>query len=168
MKRRILISLLLTACLLCSCTGQKSCSTPEKPETPFVDEIVIDEYVEASVEDTINVHLYVYTAQYLYLFSDTPIEVYAPGNSPFVFVEEIYKLNPHSLLFPLGIKIKVPKGMEPGEIHTILLPMRLRYKSKADSTLLTRPDVIRIPVHIVENDTDRRRKHRFRVEYVLE
>jgi len=168
LKRRAIACVFIAACLLCSCMTQKGCMASKTPEPPFVDQIPAAKFVEAAGRDSIDVHIYVYTGDYLYLFSETPIEVYAPGDSAFIFDESIYKLNPVSLIFPLVVRIKVPESMNPGENHRILLPMRLFYKHKSNETMRTRTAVVKIPVRIVENKTDRRRTHRFMVEYELE
>jgi len=158
----------IAACLFCSCATQKGCMASKTPEPPFVDQIPVAEFVEAARRDSIDVHLYVYTADNLYLFSETPVEVYEPGDSAFIFDESIYKLNPVSLIFPLIVRIKVPESMNPGETHQILLPMRLFYKHKGNNTMRTRTGLVKIPVRIVENKTDRRRTRHFMVEYELE
>ncbi len=162
-------AIFLAICMLTSCAAGKNCADSSETDEPqFVDDIPTENYVEASVEDAIKVLLYVYTSEYLYLYSDTPIEVYAPGNSPFKFEQDIYKLNPNSLIFPIVIDITVPRGVKPGEEYTILLPMRLRYKKKANDELLTRTDLVKVPVNIIERKLDRRRTRRFSVEYVLD
>lgn len=165
MRRRLfLLSLMASLILHGSCGKTPKDEAETGPE--YVENIPILDYAYVVIGDTVEVGVTIYTADYLYLYSEKPVEIYAPSNSPFTFEKKVYTLDPGTMIMPVRVSFKVTPKTQEGKF-LVRLPMRLKYKNKSDNQPQTRIEIISVPVKVVKKRSSRRGDVAFPVEYTL-